>query len=412
MKRTLAVLALSLGLQHLVVACEPAVAEPEALGDLRSGCLVNSDCSGQLVCAFRRCHVECVTTRDCDGGLRCVGVNARERVCQLDDEQECETNADCAPGLQCAADAECRDVCFADDDCIGEQACVRGVCAEPSELDAQGELPQQLPLATCRLRSDCAEGQRCVGGNCQAECREDSDCSAPQRCEAGACRGAGEMCHSVDECLVPGSTCTEGVCRCECREDVDCAQGALCDGCACRPAAAGECERSADCDDTRQCVDGQCLRQCVDARDCPAGLACYDGGCGPPLPRTMLEDAWIYDSTDIEAMRGITDVRARLFIQGGLLTSTVGLEALERVGSLAVSGFEASSSPFDGLSGLREIKGDLVVSSLSAIGLDPAVTIGGNVVASSVYMTCEALQAFVESHHALALIDDRCGPGN
>src|SRR5215467_7581900 len=104
------------------------------LSDLSQGCLVNSDCNDPLVCAFRRCHNACATTRDCPAGLRCVASDRPFHVCQLDSEKKCTYNSDCPMGQVCATDAQCRDQCQGDADCLAEQTCVSGACAEQNEL--------------------------------------------------------------------------------------------------------------------------------------------------------------------------------------------------------------------------------------------------------------------------------------
>ena len=91
--------------------CSSEEKKPTSLAEQSGGCLVNSDCAAPLVCAFQRCHVECVTTRDCDGTLRCVGAHEESRVCQLEQEATCKTSADCVKGFVCGSDGACRDCC-------------------------------------------------------------------------------------------------------------------------------------------------------------------------------------------------------------------------------------------------------------------------------------------------------------
>jgi hypothetical protein len=83
----------------------------------------------------------CNQTRDCPGGQRCVVVDG-PKVCQLASESSCSHNSDCADPLVCARDGTCRNACMANRDCTIAEVCAKsGVCAEPSELDASGDIP-------------------------------------------------------------------------------------------------------------------------------------------------------------------------------------------------------------------------------------------------------------------------------
>src|SRR6185369_15835404 len=99
------------------------------------GCSINSDCNNPLVCAFKRCHTQCSSTRDCPAGLRCV--HARDvdtgailgDVCQLADERVCTRNSQCSATQVCAVDGQCRDLCDTDRDCVGrDQVCRVHTC--------------------------------------------------------------------------------------------------------------------------------------------------------------------------------------------------------------------------------------------------------------------------------------------
>ena len=94
------ILAVSVG-AALIPACGDNVIEAQirALGE---GCLLDSECDGDLVCVFRRCHVECETTADCrarDLETICVLGDRPTNVCLLPDEAECETVAECPSSL-------------------------------------------------------------------------------------------------------------------------------------------------------------------------------------------------------------------------------------------------------------------------------------------------------------------------
>lgn len=355
---------LFVGLSSLSAAsgCETDASVPPTFNGPGTDCLINSDCSEPYVCVFERCHEQCRMKRDCDGELRCVGALEEVHVCQLESEAKCQTDASCPQGLRCAGDGECRDSCFADEDCVDEQVCVRGVCAEPSELDAQGELPRTLPIATCRTDDDCSAAQPCIAGSCQPECRADRDCEAGQRCDAGTCQGESSACETADDCTEPGATCRDGECDCRCKEDVDCGEGMKCERCACQPAPNGACTTSENCVPPYQCIDSLCRYQCLTSRDCSAGWSCDDHTCQPPAKPKEIANAWIGDPVDIAAMMGITRVTGQLHLQGERLTNSDGLESLVRVGELSIGSFAAGTTPLSGLTGLRWIDGDIAIS--------------------------------------------------
>jgi hypothetical protein len=380
-----------LALFALAQGCRSDPDPLERLFDASEGCLVNSDCAEPLVCAFQRCHVECITSRDCSGELRCVGVHEPERVCQLEVEASCRTSADCVPGFVCGHDGACRDQCRADAECVGDQLCIRGLCAEPSELDDYGDLPQILASASCRLSSDCQDGAHCVDGVCLPECRSQRDCAAGERCEDGACKLA------------------EVAPTCACHQDVDCDATETCDGCACQPLPAPECVVNADCGQGRRCSSGVCGYECLEDRDCPASQICEGGACAEPDPTTtVVDDAVIDSALDIALMRGVSNVQNRLRITGVSLGSTRGLEQLESVGSLEIlrlqvpvtadvaASEEARSTVLAGLSGLRHIRGDVYMegSNLLALPFGDGLIIDGNVTIIGGSLSCAAIYEF------------------
>jgi hypothetical protein len=347
-----------------IPACSSDDAAEPTVDGLSGDCLVNSDCAAPLVCAFQRCHVECVTTKDCDGTLRCVGAHEPERVCQLEQDSTCKTSADCTTGLVCSQDAACRDVCASDGDCVGEQSCTKGVCAESAELDESGELPRVLAQQDCRLASDCDGGSICLQGVCSPQCRGDRDCAAGETCTDGTCQAP------------------EPQVQCACREDVDCAAAETCDGCSCQPGPAPECVVAADCDPGERCVAGECSCGCVDDRDCPESQVCDGCVCSAEPPVSVLNDAIIRSAADVDLMRGVREVKGTLMLIA--VTTTAGLEALESVGDLNVSYVSLAAvgpSPLAGLESLTQIRGNLsfVEVNLPVLELNPALSVAGDV---------------------------------
>src|SRR5262249_37191737 len=160
--------------------------------ELAAGCLVNSDCHDPLVCAFRTCHNACVATRDCPKGLRCVASDRPYHVCQLLSERNCTYNTDCFEGQACGVDGQCRDQCNATSDCLAEQACVSGTCADTSELHDGGLTPvvkSDAPSTgqACSYNSQCPARLVCRAGACQLECLSSIDCKSGRECVGNRC---------------------------------------------------------------------------------------------------------------------------------------------------------------------------------------------------------------------------------
>lgn len=180
MVRLTVVFALALGLTGCVSKEEPGV--------LSDGCLINSDCASPLVCAFRRCHTQCDTVRDCPAGLECVPADRPFNVCLLPDEN-CRTQP-CPAGLLCGADLLCRAPCSGDpgsnESCLAEQRCVNGGVCASGVFIVDGKLPASTDGgATCIRNSDCPENLVCLAGTCRRECLENRDCAPGLSCSPG-----------------------------------------------------------------------------------------------------------------------------------------------------------------------------------------------------------------------------------
>ena len=104
--------------------------DPPPLVGISDACLINTDCNSPLVCAFRKCHVACETSRDCGIGQRCMASDRPFHVCQLADEKSCTYNSECPTGQVCGVDQQCRDQCADDRDCVREQLCFASTCVE------------------------------------------------------------------------------------------------------------------------------------------------------------------------------------------------------------------------------------------------------------------------------------------
>jgi hypothetical protein len=102
-------------------------------------CVMNTDCNNPLACTFGKCHVQCIETRDCQVGQRCVKA-VGGNVCQLDEEKRCPPSGACMQPLICAIDLQCRNNCTSATDCPVNQLCASGSCAEASEVGPDGKL--------------------------------------------------------------------------------------------------------------------------------------------------------------------------------------------------------------------------------------------------------------------------------
>lgn len=271
-----AILALLSG--SLFAACDNSELEA-AVKQLGEGCLLDSDCDGELVCVYRLCHVECVDTPDCkEKGQEtiCVLGDRPTNVCLLDNESTCEVteaadgaltfdSSSCAQGMVCARDGLCRDACGNDGDCVTGQQCLKGTCADSL---AEG-LPAESPLlndekgdtsASCSYNSECKSPLVCRFGICAAECLEDRDCPDDERCVLPP---SGEV-TNAKECVAasqPGGGpphCADGL-KSGDEADVDC-------GGSCQPCPAGE-----DCIEDGDCASDHCLNDVCQVPTCGDG---------------------------------------------------------------------------------------------------------------------------------------------
>lgn len=170
-------------------------------GSLGGECMIDSDCSGEWICAYQFCHQQCTSSKDCGPGEICFKNEKDPEVPgYCDKPRECRKSAECNLGIdrgQVCREDTCRDVCLSDSDCMGDQQCFSQVCYEICSADRPCEVegeecyenrcaqfePEQKPGEIdmpCDLPSQC-ESLNCINEKCVG-CKEDIDCGG-RRCD-------------------------------------------------------------------------------------------------------------------------------------------------------------------------------------------------------------------------------------
>jgi len=96
-------------------------------------CVRASDCTGALVCVQGYCVQQCVESKDCPSGQRCIPL-AEGSTCQPPEKSTCVYNTECTQPLVCGIDRQCRAQCQGDVDCPSKQFCtpMSKLCADPT----------------------------------------------------------------------------------------------------------------------------------------------------------------------------------------------------------------------------------------------------------------------------------------
>ncbi len=257
-------------------ACVTQTEKPPA--KLAEGCLLNSDCEAPLVCVFRRCSTQCVVDLDCtqEPRDRCQAAESSYSICIPDcDRQPCPT------GFICGTDKRCRKECTTSADCLNRQVCISNQCVSPLDV-VDGGAPV---IARCELDSQCNAGEVCRrNGTCGPQCLATIDCATGQACVSGRCNAvdAGTVVSTDAGCLYNSNcggtqVCRNGVCGIECREPRDCASGLVCTNDRCVPSTpndAGTCTFTSDCTSPLACLGGACRPECRLDVDCASGFQC------------------------------------------------------------------------------------------------------------------------------------------
>jgi len=166
------ILGLMVAFSWLAVGCDSSSKRSDSSKDagvaVGGSCVLSSDCDKFLVCDMGRCHEACMSSSNCSPGQSCVNTSnqtadagdtsrasdaadagdagtRKPAICQLPEEADCAQTLMCSGGLLCAPDLRCRNGCDSFSDCTYGQTCTSGFCADRSDLDANGQLPQKNP---------------------------------------------------------------------------------------------------------------------------------------------------------------------------------------------------------------------------------------------------------------------------
>lgn len=303
-----------------VTACT-SDSECEALGlvcDLEGGrciCTRDSMCDGDASrpwCLRGACSAaQCVSSVDCEGGLRCLG-EPKRCLDGLDTCEACTENADCKSGSSCreqpgraGSGRFCAPSC--DGGCPAGFSCQDGACFPANgTCDEPGTSCVPDSEAACSSPSACGDGlvcdaffARCYAAqticepglvcdpqtySCVAACEGDDECGADERCSSGRCvavSGRPSGCQNNDDCPLgercvqePSSACVPG-----CGSDSDCSLAAVCVSGQCRSRdlqGAQQCQVKEACGFRENCVGDACTE---DLKHCqPCGGGCGAGG--------------------------------------------------------------------------------------------------------------------------------------
>lgn len=140
---------------------------------------------------------------------------------------------------------------------------------------------------SCTSDFDCASGDFCVEGLCQApgqDCAQDEDCEGDKVCNVGYCVERPLECTQDEDCEGTQICDGENRCRPGCRADEDCSEDLVCNlellRCVTpRPECPDTCPAHQSCDEEVGACrpDGTCSTD----QDCPGELFCLSGVCGP-----------------------------------------------------------------------------------------------------------------------------------
>ncbi len=151
--------------------------------NLGEACQINSDCADPLACVIGVCRRQCVDSRDCGAGLRCIvsSGSALGGGCQLPVEAMCTLTSECGRASLVCQNGTCTTPCRDDRDCSASAHCT---------TDSHGTVGCfDTSVQPCIYASDCPDPMICDRDQtCRFECVGDRDCSAPRLCVSHLCQ--------------------------------------------------------------------------------------------------------------------------------------------------------------------------------------------------------------------------------
>jgi len=165
----------------------------------------------------------------------------------------------------------------------------------------------------CDKDANCKQKEYCVNGMCQ-QCRDTRDCAKGQQCNKGRCDAIPGYCESITDCP-DGQACINNRCG-ACTADADCGQGARCVGGKCLQP--GQCMSDADCPENHECQNGSCVAPPADTS--PTGTdPCSKLGLSP-LPTVYFDfDEFVLASeatsklqAAVKCLKKVSGVKVRL----------------------------------------------------------------------------------------------------
>lgn len=268
-------------------------------------CASDADCPQDKVCMGGVCAgaIPCNSDADCPANQICEASTAT-----------CRTEGECSPEVCDGVDNDCDGTidegcpaCRSDSDCAQSELCIEGLCTHQcQDADQDGFMDDSCGGQDCDdkdpaispsadeicddVDNDC-DGQ--TDEDCEQTCSSDSDCAAGQVCMDGTCQA--ERCSSNDDCAA-GQTCVDGICvDANCDADGDGFEKEACGGTDCNDAdptinsAAEEiCDgKDNDCDGQndegcgQECFDGDSMSCGSDVGECSTGtMTCENGYWG------------------------------------------------------------------------------------------------------------------------------------
>ena len=136
-----------------------------------------------------------------------------------------------------------------------------------SLLVAVGALDCKPDYPSCETDKDCHDKEFCVERKCQL-CRDSKDCAAGQSCNAGKCEAIPGYCAKKSDCPA-GQECIANRCK-ACAAHGDCPSGTYCVKGVC--SGKKPCTSENDCAQNEDCVAGACVA--AEHKPAPAPKEC------------------------------------------------------------------------------------------------------------------------------------------